>query len=136
MLLQFFLPLDSETSIYSMQTYIKKLSQMQNKSIVSIQLLFLFNKVLEVIQSELGEFQYSFCSYSTNSRFLSHQRQISFNTASVLIQRDCNAISFVILQFQYSFCSYSTFKYLSSANPSFMFQYSFCSYSTDCTIFL
>ena len=61
-----FLPLYSETSIYSMQTYIEKLPQMQNKSIVSIQLLFLFNESL----------------LPMNVAFM------SFNTASVLIQQN------------------------------------------------
>ena len=124
-----FLPLYSETSIYSMQTYIEKLPQMQNKSIVSIQLLFLFNyhsssassgwvcfnTASVLIQHNTGniiefeaEFQYSFCSYSTKVLGGKCTLTTSFNTASVLIQPTGANLSNPDEMFQYSFCSYST----------------------------
>ena len=131
---------------------------MQNKSIVSIQLLFLFNKVLEVIQSELGEFQYSFCSYSTKGKMGESYYNLGFNTASVLIQPITDGTTSTDIRFQYSFCSYSTKNYqikfvlFQSFNTASvliqpakdtvnkvkkgMFQYSFCSYSTIKTPFV
>ena len=75
----------------------------------------------------------------------------SFNTASVLIQRECVSMLGECIMFQYSFCSYSTLKQVrrkhkircfntasvliqlhsvSIGNADIMFQYSFCSYST------
>ena len=53
---------------------------------VSIQLLFLFNVSSALIIDVQLEFQYSFCSYSTNSFFNFQCVWLRFNTASVLIQ--------------------------------------------------
>ena len=119
---------------------------------VSIQLLFLFNKeVAKELKKEIlfqysfcsystdtvmalirlgEEFQYSFCSYSTGNAPKISLPNVSFNTASVLIQPTCRvrfsedtSVSIQLLflfnkiirdpvvvfaQFQYSFCSYST----------------------------
>ena len=57
------------------------------RSVVSIQLLFLFNFSPIHSESLMMTFQYSFCSYSTVHSLTLGYRVVCFNTASVLIQQ-------------------------------------------------
>ena len=74
---------------------------------VSIQLLFLFNKeVAKELKKEIL-FQYSFCSYSTGNAPKISLPNVSFNTASVLIQQSLTRmrkeISLVSIQLLFLF---------------------------------
>ena len=81
--------------------------------VVSIQLLFLFNRHHHQRKDPPLRFQYSFCSYSTRIT----QEKPKTGTG-----------------FQYSFCSYSTLWKDAASCEAPKFQYSFCSYST-CLMF-
>ena len=96
-----------------------------NTASVLIQLLF------PCILHILGVFQYSFCSYSTFLRLGFLIPNFSFNTASVLIQRETK------IYFRNIFQCFNTASVLIQprliTNPlcqNVRFQYSFCSYST------
>ncbi len=82
---------------------------MQNKSIVSIQLLFLFNESLLPMNVAFMSFNTASVLIQQNQAQEVRLRTDSFNTASVLIQRNTQKLGGVKRkQFQYSFCSYST----------------------------